>query len=536
MKAGKTLQWFGFKQTLKGALIVALFISFMAVFQAVGYKETYPNKAAQVEFAASLKSAPSLGFLYGDPADLDRGVNGYVAYRVISFVSFIVAIWALMAVTKLLRGNEEDGRWEVIRTGAVTARAATAHVATGFFYALGLSFTLASLCLLAANTIPGIALPPQTTLLITLAIFAPAALFASIGVFASQLAITRKRALLYGLAPLLLAYLLRGIGNTSATGEWLLNYTPFGWNQLISPVANAQPLWLVAFGMLCAGFLVAGFILARRDLGSSTIPQSSMATSRFYLLGGAGRLAIRQNSWAFIGWAAITFLMIALVANIVTIAAQATAESTTLSHAITTLASNTSSLKVAFLGAGLIFVVMTLMIMATTVIAGIRSDESKQYLDTILVTAQRRSTWLLMRVSIGILVTLAIALGCGFIILSVGSSQQLGLELWKVIAHSIAITGTVIFLLGFGTLMYGILPRLAVLTMYVVITWAFIIDLISSTITVPDWLQATSLFHYISFNLAAWPDWPTFTWLISLGVAMLAGGIICFTRRDITAE
>ena len=228
--------------------------------------------------------------------------------------------------------------------------------------------------------------------------------------------------------------------------------------------------------------------------------------------------------------------MTVIVAAIVTIAADATAESPTLSKSVIALAGNTGNLKIAFLGAGLVFVVMTLMIMATTVIASIRSDEAKQYLDNILVQPYRRASWLLTRFLIGIAVTLTIAVACGLAIMATGSSQDLDLEFSKVMALSVAMTGTVGFLLGLGILVYGMLPRLSVILMYFVITWSFLIDLISSAAKLDDWLLRSSLFHYISFNLAEWPDWQTFGCLAGLGVVMAAIGIFCFTRRDIVAE
>lgn len=530
------LQWFGFRRALKGAVIIGLLAGSMIALQAVGYYESYPDKAAQTAFATSLKSAPSLGILYGASEDLDHGVNGYVVYRVVSFMSLIVAVWGLMSMTKLLRGNEEDGRWEVIRSGNTTARSSTFHVAAGFSYAFVLAFAISLAITLVIGNMPTIQMPAGMAVLTNLAIFAPAMVFASAGIFVSQLAITRRRALLYGLIPLLAAYLARGVGNTDPGREWLLNWTPFGWNQLIDPVISPQPWWLLLFGILAVVFFVAGVLLSRRDLGSSIIKESSIVKSRYFLLGGAGRFALRQNFWVFAGWAAATFAMTAIIANVITIAAQATADSPALSKSVSALANNTDDIKIAFLGAGLVFVVMVLMIMATTIIASIRGDEAKQYLDNILVQPRHRTSWLITRLCIGGGITLLISVVSGLIILGVGSSQNLGLEFGKVMSLAVAMTGTVAFLLGLGTLIYGVLPRMAVITMYILISWSFVIDLISSVVKLDDWVMRSSLFHYLSFNLAGWPDWETFAWLVGIGIGMAAIGVILFTRRDIMTE
>lgn len=536
MTIGFTLQKFGFRQTFKGALIVSLLVAFMVGSQGVGYAQTYSDRAAQEQFAASLRSAPALGLLYGDSDELDHGVNGYVAYRVVSFVSLIVAIWALMAMTKLLRGNEEDGRWEVLRSGAATARESTFHVALGMFYAVGFSFVLSTILVATFGNLPTINMSIATAILLTASIFAPALLFAGLGLFVSQLALTRRRALLYGLIPLLFTYLIRGIGNTDPAREWLLQWTPFGWNQLIDPIITPQPLWLLPFFLFGIVFTVLSVLLAKRDLGESIIKESRQVTSRFFLLGGPARFALRQNIGLFVGWGMGALATTVIIAVVLTVAAEATAESPALSKSVLALAGNTGDLKIAFLGAGFVFVVMVLMIMTTTIIASIRSDEAKQYLDNILVQPYRRSTWLLMRILTGAMAILITALACGLAVIATTSSQDLSLELTKVVTLAIAMTGTTIFLLGLGTLMYGIFPRLAVIFLYVVIIWSFIIDLISSAAALDEWLLRSSLFHYVSFNLAEWPDWRTFGWLVSLGAIMMAIGIFYFAKRDIVTE
>lgn len=40
-----------------------------------------------------------------------------------------------------------------------------------------------------------------------------------------------------------------------------------------------------------------------------------------------------------------------------------------------------------------------------------------------------------------------------------------------------------LFILGVGTLLYGLLPRLAVPILYAVILWSFLIEVIGSTVT-----------------------------------------------------
>jgi ABC-2 type transport system permease protein len=61
----------------------------------------------------------------GDP------VAGYTAYHVIGVLGIIGAVWGLLAATRLLRGEEEAGRWELLLAGRTTRRRAAAAAIAG---------------------------------------------------------------------------------------------------------------------------------------------------------------------------------------------------------------------------------------------------------------------------------------------------------------------------------------------------------------------------------------------------------------------
>lgn len=530
-----TLQWFGFRQAVKGALIIACLAGFMVLLQGVGYAETYPDKTAQDRFAQEMQSAPTLGIMYGSADNLSAGAQGYIMYRVAAFMSLIIAVWGMLAITKLLRGSEEDGRWEVIRSGNVTALSATLHITTGFFYAFLLSFILSSIMIILICQMPIIAMPLHEAFLVSCALFMPAVVFIGFGVLTSQLAATRRHALLYGLGLMTLMYFIRSIGNVNTEYHDLLFYTPFGWNMLINPILSPNAWWL--FPTLASAFIftIAGILLSRRDIGSSIIKESTKATSRFVLLGSPWQLALRQNIWIYAAWATLAIGMGVIVASILNVASNATAESSTLSQAVEALAGTAQDLRIAFLGAGIIFIVLVLLILATVLISSIRNDESKQYLDAILVQPKTRSMWLFSR----LLLIVAVIAVISFVTMAfvyVAAPDDLPIDFAKLAVLSISMLGSVLFLLGLGTLVYGIFPRIAAACMYTVIAWSFIIDLASSVIKFDELILKSSLFYYMSFNLASWPDWSTFAWLSGLGGLMAVIGVYAFTRRDIVTE
>jgi ABC-2 type transport system permease protein len=509
----------------------------MLALQGVAYQKTYSTQAAQEKFAASLTSVPSLGLIYGNSADLKLGTRGYMVYRVVGFMGVVTGVWGLATATRLLRGSEEDGKWEIIRTSTVTPRKATLQIMLGFTSSWVLAGLISTLVTIAATSSAGIGLSLSSALLINLVIFLPGILFAGVGTFTSQLALTRGRAYAYGLTPLVLFFLLRGLANTHPESlHNLLRYTPFGWALLVNPILATNAWWLLPFGIFSAGFLSWGVWLAQRDLGSSVLRQSTKIRSRYFLLGGSWQLALRQNMWSFIAWAAGALTLIGITASLTSVAISATADSTSLSHSVHSLAGNTPDLKIAFLGAGMVFLVMILLIMAITVIGSIRRDEAKQYLDSILVAPQTRASWLAGRLALGYAILLVTSLLSGLLLYAIATSQDIHLSLLKILATSICVLGSVGFVLGLGACFYGIKPRLTVTLLYIVVGWSFLVTLLASAVKLNTVILHSSLFQYTSFNLASWPNWVTFVWLTTLGLVFSVLGVTAFKRRDIIAE
>ena len=532
---GSTLRRFGFKQSLKGALIIGILAGIMIGGQGYAYTVTYPDDASRAQFKSSLEKAPALGIIYGETDNLPSPA-GYMVYRTVMFLTIVTSIWGLMTVIRLLRGQEEDGRWEVVAAGSVTSKNASWQVFLGFSMAFLLAFAITAVATTLYGAIPAIGAPPLTGLLISLVMFVPAALFAGIGFFVSQLAVTRRRALFYGLIPLLIFFAIRTIGNTSSDLRWLKMFTPFGWSELANPVVNPQMIWLLPAALLFPIFLFVGiYFIGKRDIGDGIIRESSTVKSHFLLLGSPMQFALRRNFILFISWGMGALFLSGLMSVISGIAADAIADSPSLKGAVSQLGGS-QNIAVAFIGAGLVLIAIALLLMATASMSSIRAGEAKNQLDNILVQPIRRSAWLAGRLTMIVVAALSISLLSGLAIWMMARAQDISLDLGNLLLVNIALLGTIVFTLGFGTLLYGLFPRLATTGMYVVIAWSFLIDMVGSAVKLNNIFTNSSLLHYISASPTATPDWGTFAWLVGLGLVMAIIGTFAFTRRDIITE
>jgi ABC-2 type transport system permease protein len=536
LSTSHALRRFGFRQTIRGALVIGFLTGIMMGAQGAAYAAAYPDQHSRDLLVASLKSAPGLGFMAGEIRDASTPAS-YSIYKSIALTTLIISVWGLLVTTRLFRGQEEDGRLEPIVAGHTTKRSASLQILIGFGYSLVIAFVVAFGCIAALGSAPKVDLPVGNAALLTLSVFLPGIFFAGVGTLTSQLAITRGRALAYGLVPLIALFTLRGAANSVTDWDWLKKFTPFGWTDLLNPVLDPQPAWIVPTVVGSLLFIPIGLYFAgKRDLGASIIRQSDTARSRFYLLGSAFTLSVRQNVGTFVWWCIGTLAYTGLLAAIAKVGADIIEESPAAAIIIAKLGGTHDDLVLAFLGFGGLFTALILLVMSAVCMGSVRQDEAKGYVDNLLIQPITRSGWLIKRLLLVISMITVISLLAGYLVWQIATLQDVKVDLWIILQNSIALMGTIILTIGIGTAFYGLLPRLTAIIMYAVIIWAFVVDVLKSFFSLNDFIDKTSLLHYVSFAPTKAPDWSTFAWLVVIGVTLMAAGIVTFTKRDIVAE
>jgi len=203
-----------FAVNARTALLWGLAFDAVVVASLTAYTAAYPTAADREAFAATLSSSRGLSVLFGTPHQLDT-VGGFTAWRSLGLVSLIGAGWGLIAATRATRGEEEAGRWELVRAGPLSARAATLATGIGLVATLGLLYAVVAAACLAAG--PAAAdLPISACLYFALALVASAAVFAAVGLLAGQLAATRRQATAIAAGVFGVSFLLRvvaGLGD-----------------------------------------------------------------------------------------------------------------------------------------------------------------------------------------------------------------------------------------------------------------------------------------------------------------------------------
>ncbi len=278
----------------RGALIWGAVFGLM-VWELVSQSgNEYPTTAARAMLTKTMGSDVGLQAIFGMAHHIDT-VAGYTAYHALGVPGLIGAIWGLLAATRLTRGEEEAGRWELLLAGHTTRRRAAAAAMAGLGAGLLILWAVTAAVTIAAGRSYGAHFSVTASLFTAVAATAATAVFMAVGALCSQLSGTRRQAAAMAAAVFGVACLIRLIGYTSTSLMWLRWASPLG---LAARLARRSALsWL---GGLAAG----GLILGLTAKGTETVFSSQSGGALQKLGGASGGACSPGRSPGCPGWQA----------------------------------------------------------------------------------------------------------------------------------------------------------------------------------------------------------------------------------------
>jgi len=155
--------------------------------------------------------------------------GGYMAAHAVGIFGIIIgALWGLLAATRLLRGEEDAGRWERLLAGQTNRRRAAADAVAGLGIALLTLWAVTAAAYVAIGASPDARFAVSASLFAATATVAPAAVFLAVGALCCQLAATRRQAAAMAAGVFGVAYLIRVVAYSSTTLHWLRWASPLG--------------------------------------------------------------------------------------------------------------------------------------------------------------------------------------------------------------------------------------------------------------------------------------------------------------------
>ncbi len=516
-----------------GALWGVVFGLTIAATEAT-YLSSFPTPASRALLAASVQGNAGFEAVFGPIRRMDT-VAGYTAYKTMASLVILGAIWGLLIATRLLRGEEDAGRWELFLSGQTTRGRAALQAAAGLGVGIVALWVPTAVIAAAGGGSSGVGIGLGASLFFATAVVAAAAMFMAVGMLAGQLAATRHDANLIGAGVLAASYLVKMAADSDPGLAWLRWASPLGWIEELRPLTGSMPLAFVPIAALVLVLVSVSVRIARnRDLGSSAFASRDAPKPRTLLLGSQGGLTLRLTRPAVVAWLgalAVTGLIFGLVAQS---AGTALRGSPGLERVIERLGGTTSG-AASYLGFVFVIAAGLVAIAVAGQIAAIRNEEAAGHLDNLLVRSVARRRWLAVRLGVGVGLVVGASVLAGITAWVGATTQHTGIALGDLMQAGLNVAPPALFVLGIGALAYGVWPRGAIGVAYGLVVWSFLVEVLASITSSSSsrWLLDTSPLLHITPAPAAPPDWTAAAWLVGLGLLAAVAGIAAFRRRDL---
>jgi ABC-2 type transport system permease protein len=521
-----------FRQIWIGATVWAIAFGATVAASAVTYANSFPDRESRLRLLASTGHDRGLAMLLG-PVSAIGTVGGYTVYKGFVFLTSIGAIWGLLIATRLLRGEEDAGRWQLVLTGRVRAGGATASTLVACFAAVGIVFVGTTLITLLAARDPDVALGTGATVLYGLSLAIVPAVFVAVGALTSQLARTRRVATGLGMTFFAVAFMVRMVADAGESTKWMLWLTPFGWTERVRPFTenDARPLLLAL--VVVAGIVTISLILAaRRDAGSGVIATSDVARLRPRGLGSPLGLVARMDAPVLVAWcagaiaASFAFGIIAKIAS--------GAVSSSVSDMLDKFGVR-GSLVLQYFGVAFLFFATIVALLPVSEIGAAAADETSGRTGFVLTQPVTRVALLAQRIGLVALVLFVTGLLTGVAAWLGARSQGVDPGLGRLIGAGLNVVPTGLLVLGIGALVLAVAPRAAVRAVYGVVIASLLLDLVASLAADFKWLGRLSVFHYMALAPAESVHVTNVVGTLVAAAALCTGALILFGRRDVRA-
>jgi len=511
----------------RGALLLAATAGGYMLLEVASFRRTYPHGISAARFSVFADN-PAARMLQGVPRGLDSA-GGFAVWDGGWVLEIVVGLWAVLVVTRLLRGEGDRARVELLLVGPARAR----HVTWCTLLAVVGCCVLVGAAVAAALLSTGADVTGSVLTGVGLTGFA--ATFAGVAAVTSQVVDVRRRAAGAAAGVLAVGFLLRMVANSTDGRAWVGWSTPFGWIDQLAPFGDQRPSALVVLVAVPVLLLAAAvWIRGRRDTGGALIAGSDSRRPRLRGLGGPARFAWRVNLPVLLGWVvglgAYAFVLGALVTTTIDFLAHDAAYQRTLADL---------GLDVALTVDGFVAVMALTLgvgfsLYAAWRIGAARNEEESGRADHLLARPVRRSRWLLGHAGLSMA-------GSGLLIILTGLAMWAGASgaggRLTALASLRAVlnTGSVVVLVtGLAVLTFGVLPRLTVAVPAAVAVGGYVLTLLGPALSWPRWVLDLSPYTHLAYVPAEPFAATAAVVMVLVGCAAAAGGVLAFAHRDVT--
>lgn len=506
----------------------ALSLGGLIAYFAVAIPTVYPDAAAR-QTRAAIMAEPSGAFLAGPGYGLDDYTFGaMVANEMLGMLAVAAALMSIFLVVRHTRAEEESGRGDLVRAGAV-GRHAPLTAALGDVVVANAA---------VAGAISAALLGAGLAVLDSVAVGAGAGLvgcvFGALAGAVAQLAQHARVASGATGAVLGLTYALRGVGDAREAGGSALSWaSPIGWVQQTRAFVDLRWWPLVLCVASAAGLAVLAYTLAsRRDVGAGVLATRAGRTRARASLVSPYGISTRLARPGALGWAAGLGVFALLTGSL----AEGMVASFEAQPQIAAVfgAAGGGDLVRAALASFLGFFAMAVAVHAVVAVNRLRREEDEGRVAGVLAGAVSRPALLLQHLlttvlaSAGLLVVSGVALGVG----AAGAVGDAGL-VGELALGSLAYLPLVACFAGLAALAYAVgAPTWG---LWLVLVGSIVVGLYGPLLDLPAAVLDLAPFGLVPAVPSEQMEAAPLAAMGAVAVLLTAAGAAAFRRRDLVA-
>lgn len=511
----------------RGAGLLAIAIAAYLALEVASYSLAYPDGVPATQFAM-FEDNPAIRMLQGVPSALDTA-GGFALWDCGWIVALIASVWALLTTSRLLRGEEDAQRADLVLAGPVRPAWATGTalaVVCGGALAVGTAGA-------AALALSGTAWWPS--LLSGSALAGTTATFAAITAVVAQLVDVRRRVAAVSAGILGALYVVRMVGNSDDARLWLRWLSPLAWLEVLDPYGTADLRVLLALVLVPVALgALAVRLRTRRDTGAALLAREDVGRARLRGLGSTTAFAWRSGRGALLAWVAglgaLAVVVGALVATMVEWLAQDPQY-----RELARLYGYEDLLAVD----GFVAVMASMLVLAVTLqvswrVGAARTEEEAGHLEQLLARPVPRWRWLAGHTLLALLSALAllVLMGVGVWagVATSGSAVLDAADSLRAVLNGLPV---VVLVWGLGVLTYGAAPRLTVAVPVTLSVVGYVLTMLAPALRCPGWVADLSPWTHLA--LVPLQDFAATAGIAMtvLGIALAVVGVAAFQRRDV---
>jgi len=492
------------------------------------FDNLYGDDIERQAIAETMENPAMVAMVGPNYGGADYTTGAMTAHEMLVMTAAIVALMNILLVSRHTRGDEEEGRLELVRAlpvGRLSSLMASLLVLTGANVLIA-ALTGVSMAALQVDSVD-----LHGSLVFGAALGATGIFFAAMTAVFAQLTQNARATTGLSIAALLVFYMIRAIGDVMS--EPLALTSPLGWILRAKPFV--ENLWwpiLLSVGLAIGLSSLALYLNSIRDHDSGFLPTRSGRTHASATLQGPFGLALRLQRTGLIAWAVALFILGVSYGSVLG-EIERFFESIDLFQQLIVEQQGFSLIELFIPVLSSVMAILA-SIPAIMAMLKVKTEEKNGRLEHVIGRAVSRwrvvfSYWLLAILTAMVMLLLT-GLGLGLLGNAVVDEA---IPLGTYVGASFVYLPAVLIMIGVALVFIGFLPSFASI-IWVYLGFSFFVVYLGELLQLPDWVAKLTPYGHIPGIPLEDVNYWLLVLLVAIAIALSVIGAAGFRRRDLT--